>query len=68
MMMYAYIYSKCIENNNAMMMYAYIYSKCISLFKIINTNQIKQYICEQNKYRSIRNSNQLNKNRTKKQS
>ena len=40
-----------------MMYAAYIYSKC--LFKIINKNQIKQYICEQNKYRSIQNSNQL---------
>ena len=38
-----------------------------SLFKIINKNQTKQYICEQNKlYRSIQNSNQLNKNITKK--
>ena len=50
------------------MMYAYVYSKCISLFKIINKNQIKQYICEQNKYRSIQNSNHLNKNSVKKQS
>ena len=47
------------------MVYAYIYSKCtsfflqnaLSLFKIINKNQTKQYICEQNKYRSIQNSN-----------
>ena len=27
------------------MVYAYIYSKCTSLFKIINKNQTKQYIC-----------------------
>ena len=54
------------------MVYAYKYlfkmhivlsSKCTSLFKIINKNQTKQYICEQ-----IWNSNQLNKNNTKKQS
>ena len=49
-------------------MHIILSSKCTSLFEIINKYQTKQYICEQNKYRSIRNSNQLNKNSTKKQS